>query len=1171
MVEGPVVRIRDPFWDYLRRPGRRRLARLVRAYYPMVWRAALRVSGHRDDAADICQDVFLKLLLDPPAPDRVVSPAGYLVWCVVGRAARIRRSDDRRRAREAEAAGRCRANGVPSEDIEALHAALGELPEDLRVAMDLHYLGGLPIREVAQLLDISERAVAARLEKGREILRRRLAPLGLAAFLGTDERRPESDVPPSALLEQILTIVRMGGALGLTSAVAMGGIVMTASKVAIVLAAVALSGAAFWVASSYIWQEPAARLDDAAQAPPIASELDGPFAAPIEAPKSADGPGEAQTAPPPAQAYAVLCGTVLDEDARPVPGANVTLQRGIGESDAGERPLETESDEWGRYEFSKLLPGRVYVTGRKEPVLAAPGFSRVLLEPGAEAFQDLYLVHLGRLTGRITSMEGQPVPGAEFLIESFRVASYEAKDPSDRFAFQADAAGQYDTGFRLIRAHRGDIPVAAQAPGFATRFEQFPAVGFRDLQGTVDFQLEPEMPVTLRVADRAGTAVEGAQVWFGGSDGRRSAGGFAWRIGETDSKGLVRIQHLSHRRYSIRIEKEGYRLACIAVEPGLPLDADVTLQPLGPPVLVRILVPPGFRTSERDELSLWLLKEDERGRFVPSPEGSLDESSRIGLRAKDGICRFHPPQPGRYKIALCDARPGEGETDAFDYSGAEEIRVDLILRGVLVRGIVVHAETDDPVPKFPVLLTVFRKANGPSHDSFYILAGEAFPDPPADSGDGQDTDEEGRFAFLLDMNRYHHIILRAGDAWRGKGWSEDVTIPWPADDTLPEVRLVLLKGGTIEGQVIGDDGMPAEGQLIAAYDGRGVLQWTYSGLEGYYRIERLRPGRYCLKGLGRRPANPGHGGGTGRGSAGMPPPEEYFQRVVEVRDGEVTRWSIDLRGDALGSIEGGLAEGLPGAGHVRYARIVHGRPRLVGGLSGTRPVVAGRFQVDRLPAASYRVSFFPSLTEKLAEADVEVKSGEATQVTLSPPSATLVVPIEGAPADPIGEIRAARVEQRTDPEETGPFAWETWAGRRATLDASRLRIEGLPAATVKVAVLARGYRAIWTEPVELREGTETSGPAIRLVRGSAVRVRIERSDGGPIPEKVEFGVNPLLPGDRAVFDEDRVPGEPTWVLSGLSPGDHRIRASAWSDLDGEVTVTIPETGDIETRIRLAPR
>jgi RNA polymerase sigma-70 factor (ECF subfamily) len=76
----------------------------VREHYEFVWQVAYRILGNAEDAADVSQDVFLRLLTRPPGVDAVASPRGYLSWCVAGRASTLRRSAERRRERPS---GRC--------------------------------------------------------------------------------------------------------------------------------------------------------------------------------------------------------------------------------------------------------------------------------------------------------------------------------------------------------------------------------------------------------------------------------------------------------------------------------------------------------------------------------------------------------------------------------------------------------------------------------------------------------------------------------------------------------------------------------------------------------------------------------------------------------------------------------------------------------------------------------------------------------------------------------------------------------------------------------------------------------------------------------------------------------------------------------------------------------
>ena len=203
----------DAFERYIRRPNRRRLARVVSAFYEEVWKISLRVTSNEEDAADVCQDVFLSLLLTPPAVGSVRSARGYLVHRVLTLAARRRRAVQRRRTREIEAAHRLVRDDPTNADVEAVHEAIQTLPPRVRTAVELHYLAGYTHREIAELTGISERTVALDLQKGRKELALRLGEgaSGLLPVLGTTDARFRP--PPETLLENLMKVVKSGGAL----------------------------------------------------------------------------------------------------------------------------------------------------------------------------------------------------------------------------------------------------------------------------------------------------------------------------------------------------------------------------------------------------------------------------------------------------------------------------------------------------------------------------------------------------------------------------------------------------------------------------------------------------------------------------------------------------------------------------------------------------------------------------------------------------------------------------------------------------------------------------------------------------------------------------------------------------------------------------------------------
>lgn len=146
-----MKRPEDTFRRYLRRPTRRRLAQVVQAWHSQVWAIALRATGNREDAEDITQDVFLDLLLRPPGLGEVRSAKGYLAWRVLGKVTNLRRSAERRKARERRGRVLAAEDGHCEEDIESLYAAVESLPTECRQVVKLRYFAGLRNRDIAEV------------------------------------------------------------------------------------------------------------------------------------------------------------------------------------------------------------------------------------------------------------------------------------------------------------------------------------------------------------------------------------------------------------------------------------------------------------------------------------------------------------------------------------------------------------------------------------------------------------------------------------------------------------------------------------------------------------------------------------------------------------------------------------------------------------------------------------------------------------------------------------------------------------------------------------------------------------------------------------------------------------------------------------------------------------
>ena len=197
-----IERAEAAFFGYVRRPTRRSLAKVVERFHVPLWNLALRLTGNETDASDLCQDLFLRLLLNPPDPDSIRSARGYLLSRISTLSRAQRRSAERRLERERRAMQEFPpGEDLGVEDSESLRLAVDELPDHIRVVIVLRYFAGLSNKEIATDTGRSERSVERDLHQARGRLRRRLGDplLGFLPVIGLTE-----SPPPGRLLVTVL-------------------------------------------------------------------------------------------------------------------------------------------------------------------------------------------------------------------------------------------------------------------------------------------------------------------------------------------------------------------------------------------------------------------------------------------------------------------------------------------------------------------------------------------------------------------------------------------------------------------------------------------------------------------------------------------------------------------------------------------------------------------------------------------------------------------------------------------------------------------------------------------------------------------------------------------------------------------------------------------------------
>mgnify|MGYP001764931693 CR=1 FL=1 len=163
-------------------------ADIVTTHQRLVWHMAWRMLQHRQEAEDCSQEVFLQVhrSLGQFRGDSALGTwIGRVAFSVALRMARKRKlrldipSDYEpeqafeRIGSDEDVAG-AHADG---ERLQALYAAIDQLPALPRTVLSLHYRDDLPIQQIAAMLDCPEGTVKSHLNRGRNRLKAALAHL----------------------------------------------------------------------------------------------------------------------------------------------------------------------------------------------------------------------------------------------------------------------------------------------------------------------------------------------------------------------------------------------------------------------------------------------------------------------------------------------------------------------------------------------------------------------------------------------------------------------------------------------------------------------------------------------------------------------------------------------------------------------------------------------------------------------------------------------------------------------------------------------------------------------------------------------------------------------------------------------------------------------------------
>lgn len=166
-------------------------------------------------------------------------------------------------------------------------------------------------------------------------------------------------------------------------------------------------------------------------------------------------------------------------------------------------------------------------------------------------------------------------------------------------------------------------------------------------------------------------------------------------------------------------------------------------------------------------------------------------------------------------------------------------------------------------------------------------------------------DREGQFERSMDGPLSDWAARKKADYFvraEAEGFAPGDFGPIESESNMSDLRLVLTRGGSIEGRVRGKPGQSSGGIVVAVSRGDGFPQSTRTDPEGNYRFEQLTPGEWQVEpreadiSPNRTP--------WGIGDREFDDPVVPVNWACSVKEGETTRYDLNLTAKTKGVLIG---------------------------------------------------------------------------------------------------------------------------------------------------------------------------------------------------------------------------------------------------------------------------